>query len=101
MEAHRCRFVDYVPPVVTALAATPASVRQTLVAVGRENGTIEVRNPRFEWFPERVIPGGENRGVSTPRNVKHRLSTSMPHFTVPTAKIRLVESDTTKRLSIL
>ncbi|KAL7752726.1 U3 small nucleolar RNA-associated protein [Sorochytrium milnesiophthora] len=63
MEVHCCRFVDYVPSAITAIAATPGTTR-LVVATGRENGTIELRNPRENWMLESTIPGGENRAVS-------------------------------------
>ncbi|KAG0325217.1 U3 small nucleolar RNA-associated protein [Dissophora globulifera] len=62
MEVHRCRFVDYIPSAINALAFAPVTTRPVL-ACGRANGDIEVWNPKNEWTLEKVIPGGKNRSV--------------------------------------
>ncbi|KAF9919581.1 U3 small nucleolar RNA-associated protein [Linnemannia zychae] len=62
MEVHRCRFVDYVPAGINALAFTPNTTRPVL-ACGRANGDIELWNPKHEWTLEKVIPGGKNTSV--------------------------------------
>ncbi|KAG0365918.1 WD40-repeat-containing domain protein [Gamsiella multidivaricata] len=62
MEVHRCRFVDYVPSAINALAFAPNTTRPVM-ACGRANGDIEVWNPKNEWTLEKVIPGGKNTSV--------------------------------------
>ncbi|KAF9433718.1 U3 small nucleolar RNA-associated protein [Entomortierella beljakovae] len=62
MEVHRCRFVDYTPSAINALAFAPNTTRPVL-ACGRANGDIEVWNPKNEWTLEKVIPGGKNTSV--------------------------------------
>lgn len=69
MDIHRCRFVDYTPHVITALAFShtcdvsqpaPAGL---MLAVGRSNGDIEIWNPRFNWTHELTLPGARGRTV--------------------------------------
>ncbi|WPK25771.1 hypothetical protein PUMCH_003100 [Australozyma saopauloensis] len=69
MDIHRCRFVDYTPHIITALAFShtsdstknaPAGLR---LAVGRSNGDIEIWNPRFNWTHELTLPGARGRAV--------------------------------------
>ncbi|KAI1294060.1 U3 small nucleolar RNA-associated protein [Mortierella claussenii] len=62
MEVHRCRFVDYAPSAINALAFAPSTTRP-LLACGRANGDIEVWSPKHEWTMEKVIPGGKNTSV--------------------------------------
>jgi len=70
MDIHRCRFVPYQPQSVNALAfshvpnpkqKTPTDLK---LALGRENGDIEIWNPaRGEWVQERIFRGGVGRTV--------------------------------------
>lgn len=69
MDIHRCRFVDYTPHTITAMAfshasdtaaASPAGLR---LAVGRSNGDIEIWNPRYSWSHELTLPGARGRAV--------------------------------------
>lgn len=69
MDIHRCRFVDYTPHIITALAfshscdskqSPPSGLR---LAVGRSNGDIEIWNPRFNWTHELTLPGARGRTV--------------------------------------
>ncbi|KAK9470637.1 quinon protein alcohol dehydrogenase-like superfamily [Dipodascopsis tothii] len=70
MNIQRCRFVDYAPHSITALAFShesasageraPASLR---LAVGRSNGDIELWNPRWGWVHEKTFKGGKNRSI--------------------------------------
>lgn len=68
MLIHRCRFVDFTPHSITALAfnhrstsdKTPADLR---LAVGRANGDIEIYNPRYNWFHETTFRGGKDRSI--------------------------------------
>lgn len=69
MDIHRCRFVDYTPHAITALAfshasdpAAPASTGLRL-AVGHSNGDIEIWNPRGNWTHELTLPGARGRSV--------------------------------------
>ncbi|KAF9190734.1 U3 small nucleolar RNA-associated protein [Haplosporangium sp. Z 767] len=62
MEVHRCRFVDYIPSAINALAFAPNTTRPVM-ACGRANGDIEVWNPKNDWTLEKIIPGGKNTSV--------------------------------------
>ncbi|KAF3918300.1 Cirhin [Orbilia brochopaga] len=71
MDVHRCRFVDYIPSQIHALAFShpsppnpqshplPPSLR---LAIGRSNGSIEIWNPTT-WFHESTLHGGQNRSI--------------------------------------
>lgn len=69
MDVHRCRFVDYNPAGITALAFSRrselgANVSPDLrLAVGRDNGDIEIWNPRWQWLHETTLRGGKDRSV--------------------------------------
>lgn len=70
MDIHRCRFVPYQPQSVNALAFSHASnpkqrtPTDLKLALGRENGDIEIWNPeRGEWTQERIFRGGVGRTV--------------------------------------
>lgn len=69
MDIHRCRFVDYTPHTVTAMAfshssdATAISPSGLRLAVGRSNGDIEIWNPRFNWTHELTLPGARGRAI--------------------------------------
>ncbi|ORX79829.1 WD40 repeat-like protein [Anaeromyces robustus] len=66
MELHRCRFVNYVPSAINCLALTPNTYKPyTLLACGRENGDIDIWDPREGWFLKKTIPGGSNQSVET------------------------------------
>lgn len=63
---HRCRFVDWMPSAISALAFTPDQPGlQTKLAVGRANGDIEIWDPRYNWIHEYTISGGTNATVET------------------------------------
>ncbi|CAG8462830.1 579_t:CDS:2, partial [Cetraspora pellucida] len=62
MYVHRCRFVEYTPATINALAFTPLST-QPLLACGRANGEIEIWNPTQRWNLEKIIPGAKNTSV--------------------------------------
>eukprot|EP00466_Bigelowiella_natans_P007733 jgi/Bigna1/71347/fgenesh1_pg.15_\ len=53
---HRCRFFKWKPGAITCLAFTEDGTR---IAVGRENGDIEIWR---EWHCELVIPGYGDKG---------------------------------------
>ncbi|KAK6512450.1 U3 small nucleolar RNA-associated protein [Arthrobotrys musiformis] len=71
MDIHRCRFVDYIPSQIHAVAFShpseynpqahhlPPSLR---LAIGRSNGSIEIWNPT-NWFHESTLHGGVNRSI--------------------------------------
>jgi U3 small nucleolar RNA-associated protein 4 len=66
MELHRCRFVNYVPSAINCLALTPNTYKPyTLLACGRENGDIDIWDPREGWYLKKTIPGGSNQSVET------------------------------------
>jgi len=66
MELHRCRFVNYVPSAINCLALTPNTFKPyTLLACGRENGDIDIWDPKEGWFLKKTIPGGANQSVET------------------------------------
>src|SRR5258707_1205138 len=73
MDIHRCRFIPYPASGINALAfthdtdddfsgkKTDGSLR---LAVGRENGDIEIWNPALgNWIQETVFKGGKDRSV--------------------------------------
>ena len=53
-QVHRCRFVDYVPAAINALAFSPPSGKGQMLAVGRENGDIELWNVAHDYHHEKV-----------------------------------------------
>lgn len=69
MDIHRCRFVDYTPHTITALAFSHASDASKIAppglrfAVGRSNGDIEIWNPRYSWLHELTLPGARGRAI--------------------------------------
>ncbi|CAZ79716.1 unnamed protein product [Tuber melanosporum] len=69
---HRCRFVDFPPSQITALAfshqSTPASPhpppKNLRLAIGRANGSIEIWNPLLgAWVYESTLAGGKDRSI--------------------------------------
>jgi hypothetical protein len=56
MFVHRCRFVDYDPSGILSIAVSPLinNSMKTLVACSRENGSIEIWNPRDCWNLHKV-----------------------------------------------
>jgi U3 small nucleolar RNA-associated protein 4 len=65
MEVHRCRFVEYQPAAINSLDFTPATVKNTRLAVGRANGNIEIWDPAHKYRLEKTIPGGEDLSVES------------------------------------
>lgn len=69
MNIHRCRFVDYTPHSVTAIAFSHSSnnsqntPKELRVAIGRSNGDIEIWSPHDKWVHELTLPGGRGRTV--------------------------------------
>lgn len=66
---HRCRFVDYTPHTITAVAFSHASNLNQVasndlrLAVGRSNGDIEIWNPKHNWTHELTLYGSKDRSV--------------------------------------
>ncbi|KAJ3252444.1 U3 small nucleolar RNA-associated protein [Boothiomyces macroporosus] len=53
---HRCRFIHYLSAPIVSM-----SLSNEYLAVGRQNGTIQLWNPRGNiWFHEKTIPGVKN-----------------------------------------
>ncbi|KAA8913749.1 WD40-repeat-containing domain protein [Sphaerosporella brunnea] len=72
LSMHRCRFVDYPPSSITAIAFSHPSVPQSArmpptslrVAIGRNNGSIEIWNPLSgKWHLEATLQGGKDRSI--------------------------------------
>ncbi|CAN0254424.1 unnamed protein product, partial [Phaeothamnion confervicola] len=61
MAVHRCRFTEWMPSAVHALAARPDGL---ILAVGREDGDIEIVLPAESWRIERRVPGREGRSLT-------------------------------------
>ena len=51
MDIHRCRFSEWMPSAACAMSFHP---ELPLLAVGRENGDIELWNTEEKWFCECV-----------------------------------------------
>ncbi|KAF3936554.1 Cirhin [Dactylella cylindrospora] len=89
MDIHRCRFVDYIPSKIHAVAFShpspynpqsqryPASLR---LAIGRSNGSIEIWNPTT-WFHESTLHGGLNRSIEGLAWIRHS------HYSVKGAEL--------------
>ncbi|QLQ80921.1 hypothetical protein HG537_0E02760 [Torulaspora globosa] len=66
---HRSRFVEFSQGNITALAFSHQSDVQKLtpsdlrLALGRSDGSIEIWNPRENWFQELVIQSGKDRSI--------------------------------------
>ncbi|SPO02179.1 related to UTP4 - U3 snoRNP protein [Cephalotrichum gorgonifer] len=64
MDIHRCRFVLFPPAPINALAFSPPHPTNSRLAVGRDNGDIEIWNPlNGAWLQEKIIHGGLDRSV--------------------------------------
>lgn len=69
MDIHRCRFVDYTPHTITAMAFSHASdthqpsPHSLKLAVGRSNGDIEIWSPKHNWTHELTLPGARGRAI--------------------------------------
>lgn len=68
MNLHRCRFVDYTPHTITAMAfshnsSTQIASNDLRLAVGRGNGDIEIWNPKFNWTHELTLFGSRGRSI--------------------------------------
>ncbi|KKA28839.1 hypothetical protein TD95_000283 [Thielaviopsis punctulata] len=72
MDIHRCRFVPFPPGAINAIAFshprpdTKAQINNVRVAIGRDNGDIELWNPRKgDWQQEKIIFGGKDRSIDS------------------------------------
>ncbi|KAI7854705.1 quinon protein alcohol dehydrogenase-like superfamily [Circinella umbellata] len=65
MEVHRCRFVEFQPAAINALDFTPSTVKETRLAVGRADGSIEIWDPHNNFRFLKVIPGGKDLSVES------------------------------------
>ena len=52
MEVHRCKFFEWMPSAVCAMAYHP---ELPMLVIGRENGNIEFWNTEEKWFCESVV----------------------------------------------
>ena len=53
-DVHRLRFGDWMPSPIKAIASDPFSA---MVAIGREDGDIEISDSTGKWFTAARIPG--------------------------------------------
>ncbi|KAJ1963957.1 U3 small nucleolar RNA-associated protein [Dipsacomyces acuminosporus] len=65
MQIHRCRFVDYVPQAINAIEFAPPTSTQSLLAVGRSNGDIEIWSSKKNLIYEKTIPGIKDGSLET------------------------------------
>ncbi|TPX62599.1 hypothetical protein PhCBS80983_g00402 [Powellomyces hirtus] len=70
LQVHRCRAVNFSPAGIVSLAITPdssiGSKRHVMLACARNNGDLELWNPKNEnWFLERTIPGSADSPIET------------------------------------
>lgn len=68
MNIHRVRFADFTPHTVTALSFSHSSTvgktpRDLRLAIGRNNGDIEIWNPKYGWIHEQTLKGGKGRTI--------------------------------------
>ena len=69
MDIHRCRFVEYPPSAINALAfshnsGSAGSNQPFRLAIGRANGDIEIWDPaKGAWIHETTLRGGKDRTV--------------------------------------
>lgn len=59
---HRVRFVDYIPKSINSASFDKGS-EGGLLALSREDGSIEIRVPRADFIVEVTIPGQDGRSV--------------------------------------
>ena len=53
-KVHRLRIGNWVPAPIKSIAADPFSSK---IAVGREDGDIEISDASCKWYCQAVIPG--------------------------------------------
>ncbi|KAI1374326.1 WD40 repeat-like protein [Hypoxylon crocopeplum] len=70
MDIHRCRFVQYNPSAINAVAFSYPTVTKSQrgapvrLAIGRANGDIEIWNPlNGIWHQETTLHGGKDRSI--------------------------------------
>lgn len=54
LSVHRLRFSDWQPSTIKTLASDPFSCK---LAVGREDGDIEIRDSSHQWYVQATAPG--------------------------------------------
>lgn len=54
ISVHRLRFSDWQPSTIKTLASDPFSCK---LAVGREDGDIEIRDSSHQWYVQATAPG--------------------------------------------
>ena len=57
LNVHRLRFSNWQPSPIKTLASDPFSCK---VAVGREDGDIEIRDASNKWYVQATAPGQKN-----------------------------------------
>ncbi len=63
---HKCRFIEFMPSGITAMAWAPASSKTKLLAVARENGEIQLWNPKgSSWYLEKKIAGSKHSPIAS------------------------------------
>jgi hypothetical protein len=51
LKIHHCKFFDWMPSMISSMAF---STNNKFLAVGFQNGNIEIRTQQNNWFVERV-----------------------------------------------
>ncbi|RKP09200.1 WD40-repeat-containing domain protein [Thamnocephalis sphaerospora] len=64
MELHRCRFVNYTPAAISAVAFSPRTYRRVYLACGRANGDVEIWDPASNWTLLKVNYKQEKRRLT-------------------------------------
>ncbi|KAJ1963079.1 U3 small nucleolar RNA-associated protein, partial [Dispira parvispora] len=65
MDIHRCILEDFSEATVTSLAYTPDFTKETLLAVGRENGQISLHDVKNNFQVVKIFIGSETRSTET------------------------------------
>lgn len=70
IQIHRCRFLDYSRPFISAMSFSTPSVGSNALpdsnlrlAVGRSNGDIEIWNFRGRWYHDITLMGAKGRSI--------------------------------------
>ncbi|XP_071785652.1 U3 small nucleolar RNA-associated protein 4 homolog [Asterias amurensis] len=71
---HHVKFFDYTPSAVQCIACDRSSKSSCdRLAVGREDGSVEIWSIKDKWYQEKLIPGSEKRRVDSLAWVNGRL----------------------------
>ncbi|XP_038078896.1 U3 small nucleolar RNA-associated protein 4 homolog [Patiria miniata] len=74
---HHVKFCDYVPSAIQCIACDRhGGTSCDRLAVGREDGSVEIWSIKDKWYQEKVIPGSEKRRVDSLAWVNGRLFSS-------------------------